>query len=238
MSVEKLNSKSKTEIESKPYTQISNFVITNIKDNDAFRIWSFLSSKSMDWEIVKEWTAKKCGVSARKAIKVWSYLNRCGLLECKPIKDEQNKITHWDLVILSGEKFNPDILFIDSESAQSKLQKEIKKARGAKMTPVGKSQRCRNALSGESTPVENAPLLNKEKKQIKIQIKKQREANSLLSSDFEPNQEAFVLMQELNFTQDKAKLCFQKFKEYYQDKKATDWHTKFKMWLLNEKVRS
>lgn len=150
MSVEKLNSKSQSKIENNPFTQVSNLVINNIKDNDAFRIWVFLLSKSMDWMIIKEWTAKTCKVGKRKAIKIWSYLQRSNLLETICIKDEKGKIIKWDLHVLSGTKFDINVPFFDAQSKQSKLQKEVKKSTGAHIAPLDELAVDKSAKSAKN----------------------------------------------------------------------------------------
>jgi len=88
MSIEKLSDLSKVYGEQAPFTQILNDVIEFIKDNDAYRMYSFLISKSRDWVTVKEWTAQKCGVGERKAKQCWAYLERCGLIEYVAVRNE------------------------------------------------------------------------------------------------------------------------------------------------------
>ena len=151
MSVEKLSDLSKVYVEKVPYTQIFNTIIDDIKDNDAFRLYTYLASKSRDWTVVKEWSAKQCGVGERKAKQCWSYLERCGLLEYVQIRNEIGKFTKHDMRVLNGSKFNPNEPFM--------------KASGAVSAPVEsypQSHRCNNPPSGESTRVGFAPLLNKD----------------------------------------------------------------------------
>src|SRR5688572_4919958 len=106
MSIEKLSDSSQVHIEQNPYTQVLNIIAAEIKDNDAFRIYVFLLSKSRNWEVVKEWTSKKCGVGERKAKQCWSYLFRCGLIDYIKTRDDKGMIKAHDLMVLNGLKFD------------------------------------------------------------------------------------------------------------------------------------
>ncbi len=166
MSTEKLTDASKIYLEEHPYTGIFNNVILQIKDNDAFRMYCYLASKSRDWNIVKNWTAKQCGIGERKAKQCWSYLERCGLMQYIRKRDENGKFTHHDIQILNGSQFNPDEPFL--------------KASGAETAPVEKlstemgHHRCKNPPSGETTRVDFAPLLNKEITNKDFETKKRK----------------------------------------------------------------
>lgn len=151
MSVEKLSDDSKVYREGCPFTQIKNEIIEHIKDNDAYRIYSYLAAKSRDWVVVKEWTAKVCGVGERKAKQVWAYLRRCGLIEYHITRDDKGIIVKHDLKVLNGSKFLPDEPFL-CES----------KPTGAENAPLDDIHRCNYPPSGESTRVDFAPLLNKD----------------------------------------------------------------------------
>lgn len=165
ISNQKVTDASKIYLEEHPYTQIFNDVIVNIKDNDAFRIYCYLISKSRDWKVIKEWTTKQCGIGERKAKQCWSYLERCGLLEYIKVRDESGKFTHHDVRILNGTKFNPNEPFL-KPTANAQFPNDT--TTGAETAPVEKlstethHHRCNNPPSGESTRVDFAPLLNKD----------------------------------------------------------------------------
>ncbi len=151
MSIEKLSDLSKVYVEKVPYTQIFNTIIEGIKDNDAFRLYCYLSAKSRDWTVIKEWTAKQCNVGERKAKQCWSYLERCSLLEYIQIRNDIGKFIKHDMRILNGSKFNPNEPFM--------------RATGAETAPVDsypQSHWCNYPPSGETTRVGFAPLLNKD----------------------------------------------------------------------------
>lgn len=147
MSIEKLSDLSKVSIEQIPYTQISNNVIQHIKDNDAFRLYCYLISKSRDWKVVKEYAAKQCAIGEKKARECWSYFARCGLIEYQVVKDEKGKIIQHDMIVLIGLKFNKDEPF---------------KSTQAEIASLDEVHRGKNPLSGQSTRVDFAPLLNKD----------------------------------------------------------------------------
>jgi hypothetical protein len=150
MSIEKLTDDSKLYRENTPYAQILNSITINIKDNDAYRLYCYLFSKSSTWNVAKEWTAKQCRVRERKAKQCWSYLERCGLIEYIVIRDEKGKILKHDVRVLNGTKFNPNEPFLKEKSAI-----------GAETAPVD-IHRCNYPPSGETTRMDIAPLLNKD----------------------------------------------------------------------------
>jgi hypothetical protein len=154
MSIEKLTDASKTYLESHPYAQIFNLVIEHIKDNDAYRLYSYLCSKSREWSVVKEWTAKVCGVGERKAKQCWAYLERCGLIEYMTVRDLKGKFIKHDIRVLNGTRFNPDEPFLKPTGAET--------APMEKLSTDEDIHRCKNPPGGESTRVGFAPLLKKD----------------------------------------------------------------------------
>jgi len=180
MTIEKLNNDSKIHRENSPYAQILNSITINIKDNDAYRLYCYLYSKSSTWNVAKEWTSKQCNVGERKAKQCWSYLERCGLIEYIVVRDGKGKIIKHDVRVLNGTKFNPNESFVKEKIPI-----------GAEIAPVDVSvdkygrnynknnenvhhtHRCKNPPGGETTRVDIAPLLNKD----------------LTNKDFERNKE-------------------------------------------------
>jgi hypothetical protein len=158
MSIEKLSDDSQSRREQSPFAQILNEVIEHIKDNDAFRIYSYLCSKDRNWKVIKEWTAQVCGVGEKKARQCWSYLARCGLIQYVETRDEKGKILKHDVHVLVGHYFNKDEPFLN--------KKEIVVSTEAKTAPVEvihrQTHRGKKRLSGETTRVDFAPLLNKD----------------------------------------------------------------------------
>jgi hypothetical protein len=185
MSIEKLSDVSQVLVEQYPFTQIPNNVILSIKDNDAFRLYVYLLSKSRDWRVVKEYAAKECGIGEKKARECWSYFARCGLIEYRTEKDGKGKIIKHDMVVLIGLKFNKDEPF-----------KPVDKSTGAKTASVAKTHIGKNPLSGQSTRVDFAPLLNKEITN-KEKATKQRESTARKKrvplSEFSPNKNHVLL---------------------------------------------
>lgn len=166
MSVKKLTNESKVIIEKSPYAQILNSIIVNIKDNDAFRLYCYLYSKSENWNVAKEWTAKKCKVAQKKSKKCWSYLERCGLIKYVIYKNEKGKIKKYDVEVLNGLKFDPNEPFLNEN-----------KPSGAKTTPLVKvihTQWGKYPPTGQSTPLDFAPLLNKDLTNKDFERKKEK----------------------------------------------------------------
>jgi hypothetical protein len=213
MSVEKLCDKSRVLVEKFPFAQISNNIISGIKDNDAFRLYCYLQSKTSDWEVIKKFAAKECGVAEKKAKNCWAYFNRCGLSKIQVVRDEQGKIIRHDLIILNGTQFNEKEPFINPIKSR---------------TNVINIHRVKNPPGGETTRVEKDPLLNKD-------ITKQRKSTKerALSENFEPNEEALALAKEKGFDWKKS---FNAFKRWYAGKTKEDWDSELLIWFQREIV--
>lgn len=119
MSIEKLNTTSQTSLEENPFTQICNSVTEHIKDNDAYRLYCYLSTKSREWTVIKGWTAKVCGVGDRKAKQCWAYLERAGLIQYMVVRDDKGKFVKYDIRVLNGTQFNPEEPFLKPSGAVS-----------------------------------------------------------------------------------------------------------------------
>ncbi len=169
MSIEKLSDSSKIYVERNPYVQILSNIVEYIKDNDAYRLYSYLASKSRDWQVAKKWTAQQCGVGQTKAKKCWSYLERCGLIEYVIHKNEKGKILKYDMRVLNGSRFNRYISFLKKYQAKN-CQKPI----GIESEPMDETQWSRNPPTGKPTPLDFSPQLNKD---------------SELNKDIKPNKE-------------------------------------------------
>jgi hypothetical protein len=155
MSVEKLSDSSQVTSEKVPFAQISNFVIEHIKDNDAFRIWAFSFSKSTDWKVIKDFTQKICGVGERKSEYVWSYLNRCGLVEYERIVDKKTgKYIKMRIKILNGTKFNPHEPFLKEKTTPAK--------NGAMDATTPALSAAAVSAAAEMTPLLKKDITNKE----------------------------------------------------------------------------
>lgn len=187
MSIEKLTDSSKTIVEENPYVQILNEVTEFIKNNDAFRIWAFLLSKSRDWEVIKIYASKICGVGERKSEYVWSYLQRCGLMEYIKITDEKTgQYVRTDIKILNGTKFNKDIPFLNPNPKST----PAKAAALGKSTPAGTA--AAETAAADMTPllkkdIQNKDLnKNKDKSSSALRIEKQKEENKKKPAWAEP----------------------------------------------------
>jgi hypothetical protein len=226
MSVEKLSDISKVLIEQYPFTQIPNNVINHIKDNDAFRLYAYLISKARDWKVIKEYAAKECGIGEKKARECWSYFARCGLIEYRTEKDEKGKIIRHDLIVLIGLKFDKDVPF-----------KPVDKSTRAKTASVEKTHIGKNPLSGQSTRVDFAPLLNKEvtnKEKTKNKESPASKKRSPLPDDFVFDEENQKLCKEKRLD---PKLVRDKFINHVKAyaKKVVDWQAEAKLWIIRER---
>lgn len=124
MSIEKLTDNSRSQIQRTPFTQISNEVITHIKDNDAFRVYAYLQSKSQNWNIIKSHLEKVCGIGQRKMKQIFSYLNRANLLRYVRVIDALGKVVKIDIQVLNGTEFLPDVAFHSKDNQKTELSTE------------------------------------------------------------------------------------------------------------------
>ncbi len=160
MSIEKLSDCSKTILQRNPFTQICNEVIVHIKDNDAFRVYAFLQSKSQEWRVIKDYVGKICGIGMRKIDYIFSYLKRCNLIRYVNTINEKGKFVKVDIQVLNGLEFDSNISF------HSNKEQNIELSTGEITTPA-LSAGARNRGRG------NAQLLNKD---ITKEREKQKES--------------------------------------------------------------
>lgn len=225
MSIEKLTDASKSFIEENPYSQILNAIILHIKDNDAFRIYCFLSSKSRNWKVIKEFTNKVCGVGKRKSDYIWSYLKRCGLIEyVTEVDEETRKFIRTDIKILNGSIFNAEEPF---------------KATPAKSAGMGKTTPALSAAA-VSAAAEMYPLLNKDKqnrdkqKKERGDKKKTKEKPKTLSANsFLIDQKLIERYTAMNLNETEIESEIRKFRESRagQVKKQPEWDKDLANWL-------
>ncbi len=124
MSIEKLSDCSKVIRQRNPFTQISNEVILNIKDNDAFRVYAYLQSKTAEWKVIKDDVKKMCGIGDRKMDYIFAYLARSNLIRYVQGKNAQNKFERLDIHVLNGLEFNKDEPFLLNKDKKPELSTE------------------------------------------------------------------------------------------------------------------
>jgi len=105
-SYENIHPDSKTIPEGTGFTQINNNVINNIKDGDAFLVWCYLYSKTSNWKTIKENIKNVYGYGDIKLRKIFSYLNRCKLIEYVQPKNKDGTFQPSKIRILNGLKFD------------------------------------------------------------------------------------------------------------------------------------
>lgn len=121
MSVEKLSNGSKVIHEKKPFTQILNHVIHNIKDGDSFMVWCYLESKSEDWKVVKQNIKNIYGFGDKKIKKIFSYLHRANLIKYVQSRCANGDFAQVDIHVLSGFEFDKTQPYIECAHAGSKM---------------------------------------------------------------------------------------------------------------------
>lgn len=116
MSIEKLNSKSRSAPEEIPFAQIARKVILEIKNGDAFLVWCYLQSKTENWKVIKQDIKNRYGFGDKKLKNIFAYLQRANLIEYVQDRCANGDFAQIDIRVLCGDKFNADAAL--SEGAQ------------------------------------------------------------------------------------------------------------------------
>ena len=168
MSVEKLSDLSKTEIEQNPYTQICNKMIANIKNDAAYRVWSYLLSKSSNWKVIRKDIIRQFGYGDTKVKQIFSYLKRANLIEYVQTNDN-GKFGEVDIRVLIGLNFKQDEPYL--------IDKEEEITGGLKTVPPVQNDEMHrwseNRTSGKTTHL------------LKKEITKQRQDQKILSASLD-----------------------------------------------------
>lgn len=125
MSVQKLQSDSRLVKEKTPYTLICNKVIQNIKNGDAFLVWSYLQSKSGNWKVIKQNIKNVYGFGDAKLKKIFSYLNRSNLISYVQRKGSKGQFEPMDILVQNGINFDKNQSFIQSEPVGQKPDRAV-----------------------------------------------------------------------------------------------------------------
>lgn len=99
------------------YTIILTEIIQHIKDANAYMVWSYLYSHSANWKIIKNELKTKFKLGNTKLKRIFSYLNRCGLISY--FQQNTGKFSDFSIHILCGNKFNKDEPFLVKNSGGS-----------------------------------------------------------------------------------------------------------------------
>ncbi len=113
MTYDNLENESKTILEGTGFTQISNNVINNIKDGDAFLVWCYLFSKTRNWKTIKQNIRNVYGFGDVKIKKIFSYLKRANLIEYVQNKGAKGQYQSVQIRILNGKKFDKTQSWLD-----------------------------------------------------------------------------------------------------------------------------
>jgi hypothetical protein len=98
--------------EQKPYAQILNEVIQRfpMSHSDEFLLWCFLESLPETWKPNKNHIMEYFSISARKYERLMAWLSAVGLIEYRRIRNKNGSFHKWELIVLNGTKFNPNIV--------------------------------------------------------------------------------------------------------------------------------
>lgn len=123
MSVEKFNPKVRGE--SIPYLQANRHVVQSITNLEALGVWIYLLSLPEDWKVIKEHVQKHFSIGVDKLKKIFSYLNRVGLIEYERTRNNDGTLNTVSIIVLNGSRFN---------DGKADLSTEI--TTGVKTTPL------------------------------------------------------------------------------------------------------
>lgn len=83
----------------KPYTSISNEVVTTIRNTDALAIWAFLQSKSNDWTVIGTFLMKHFNLGRKRYSDAMRCLKELGLIEYEIHRDSSGKISGNKIIV-------------------------------------------------------------------------------------------------------------------------------------------
>lgn len=125
MSIEKLVDDSRFIQEPAPYTMICNEVINHCKDDSAFRVWSYLYSKSVNWVVVKQDIKNVFGYGDKKMKKIFSYLSRANLIKYIQTTCANGRFAKTETVVLNGLDFDKNQPFNEMRTDGSKTVRAV-----------------------------------------------------------------------------------------------------------------
>lgn len=103
MSIEKFNPRIYGE--AIPYTQVNSKVIQEITNMEAGFVWVYLLTLPPTWKVVKEHLKNHFGIGKEKIKSIFSYLNKCNLIEYVQDRSNDGKMGQSDIRVLNGNKF-------------------------------------------------------------------------------------------------------------------------------------
>ena len=84
----------------KPYTSISNEVVSTIRNPDALAIWTFLQSKSNDWTVIGTFLMKHFYLGRKRYSDAMKCLKDSGLIEYRIDRDGDGKILGNKIIVM------------------------------------------------------------------------------------------------------------------------------------------
>jgi hypothetical protein len=224
MSVQKLNNKSKSFVPVIPFTQIANHVITNIKNAEAFLVWSYLLSKTSDWIVIKSHIKSHFGYGDRKIINIFKYLNERKLITYVTHRTEDGKhFSHTDIQVLDGTQF-----VTDEQLTKSK-------------PTLSKTYSVDDCTYRNDSTTKQRGLLNKDKKTKERETtQKPREKRGSLPDNFIFEASTMKLLQEISIKVDiEPSNLIKKFTNLCKEtnKLSSDWNASFEKFLIDERPR-
>lgn len=129
-SFDALSLDSKTRRQSTGFTQISNNVINNIKDADAFLVWCYLYSKPSTWKTIKSNIKNVYGFGDAKMAQIFSYLRRANLIEYVQEKCANGKFAQVVIVVLNGLDFDKNQPFKENAPLPPKTAPTVNRTNG------------------------------------------------------------------------------------------------------------
>jgi uncharacterized phage protein (TIGR02220 family) len=91
----------------KPYTSISNEVVSTIRNTDALAIWAFLQSKSNDWTVIGTFLMSHFNLGRKRYSDAMRCLKDYGLIEYRINRDDSGKIVGNKIIVMYEFKSSP-----------------------------------------------------------------------------------------------------------------------------------
>lgn len=216
MTIQKFNSKSRVTQQLIPYVQLNSKVIDLIDDLEAGFVWVYLSSKSIDWTVIKQQLKSKFKIGNDKLKKIFAYLKRHNLITYHAVRSEDGKtISHHDIEVLNGENFSVD---------------------GIKPLTDKSTGRIINRVDSYSIRNGKLPIIDNTNNELNTKRERAKRADAPLSElHMSSANQKLCIDKKLNPT-----LIREKFIAYAESKgwKRKDWQAALKKWILDERSYS
>lgn len=212
--------------ESKPYTQIMNFVLQNFTHEPvALAVWCHLQSLPINWKVNVQYISNKFNIGRDKAYATLRILEENKLLSYVQKINKDGTFGNSDIIVLCGNQFVNHI-----HQKHQNIGSNINENKY--LTPLPENPYPDNPYPVNQEHTNKTNIKNKKKKQ-KLKIDHTLQVKILCPLDFKANEHHYKIGQELGVNVDYEILQIIDWSHSNGQKKLC-WNRTFNNWLRNE----